>query len=325
MRFLVVLLILAVCGVVAHPASPAELASYVYQNVDRRVLQAANLPMYEPLLLSTALQQVVRNRDFVELFAGTQGITNACRAAGLRGAPYDIIIDRAKMNFLNIVGKAQALLLVLSIAAGGFIWASPQCSSWIWMSRHHMRRTASHPEGDGTRRDVRDANDTVEFLVVLLRIGVMRAAQWCCEQPGTSVMFAMPAWASFIAWSGARRFWVWLGSYGANGLKPTILWGTWGPMKRLYRPKPTDFILTNSGWTRGRWVTGTSDLKSSEHFPTAFCQEIASLLADTCSRRTCGAIRALCRRQSAWALVFDSVKVGLRKGCGGQPAAMAAA
>lgn len=52
----------------------------------------------------------------------------------------------------------SALQLVRRIREHGILWASPVCSTWVWMSRGSTGRSAENPLGDITRSAVREGN-----------------------------------------------------------------------------------------------------------------------------------------------------------------------
>ena len=56
-------------------------------------------------------------------------------------------------------------VLLLRIEEFGMFWAAPQCSTWVTMSRGSTRRSAlNYWIGDGSRRDVLEANFTAVLL-----------------------------------------------------------------------------------------------------------------------------------------------------------------
>ena len=82
-----------------------------------------------------------RTLDGVELFSGESAIVNACIGGGLHVCGYDKswwegTSYKDVHDFMSEEGFQNAIDLVLQIKAGGFLWAGPECTTWIWIGRH---------------------------------------------------------------------------------------------------------------------------------------------------------------------------------------------
>jgi hypothetical protein len=65
---------------------------------------------------------------------------------------------------------------------------APVCSSYVWINVGTSGRTITRPEGDITRKYVRDANTMVSRVILLLWIHEARGTCWILEQPEGSLM-----------------------------------------------------------------------------------------------------------------------------------------
>lgn len=233
--------------------------------------------------------QAVRVRHFVEWFCGTGNLTTACSQQKMRVAWYDHVLHPVKMNLLTSAGFAYAIILALSIVPGGTAWFGVPCSTFVFMSRGHTKRTRRRPQGDTCRTDVREANIIAERVGFLIQILAMRKVYWILEQPLNSLFWSMPAMREAqrqckvgqLAWQ--RRF-LWMGAYGHELLKPTELMGVFPNLDVAWptkRPLHGDSTSAYRRWrdASGRQrVAGRAGLKATEHYPVAFCREAARLI-----------------------------------------------
>ena len=236
-----------------------------------------------------AAVQVVRVLQFAEWFCGTGNLTTACSQQGLRVKWYDCILDPVKMNLLTHVGFAAAILLALSISIGGTAWFGVPCSTFVFMSRGHTKRSRRLPKGNTKRKDVCQANAIVDRVAFLINILAFRKVYWIMEQPLNSLLWAMPAMrrakkkcrVKDLAWQ--RRF-LWMGHYGHSLWKPTELVGCFPGMMTAWptkRPPKRDTSSAYSQWcdSQGRRRSaGKAGLKATEHYPVTFCDVTARLI-----------------------------------------------
>jgi hypothetical protein len=224
---------------------------------------------------------VPRSLDFLELFAGCQRLTASMSRIGLRSTSMDIKIDPALHDLASPIGQAHAVWQALRLRPFGLCSASPVCSTMVWMARNHSKRNKEHPEGDESRQDVVDANNMSQFVSVLIAMLYMRKVFWVVEQPHTSVMWLLPEWPLLDDTIPLEKVFLWLGSYGHGGLKPSVFWTTLGTFASLKRPKPIEAKSQEQPlWVKkNKWVTGTAALKTSENFPIEFCKCFANAYA----------------------------------------------
>ena len=236
-----------------------------------------------------AAVQAVRARHFVEWFCGTGALTTACSQLGLLVSWYDCTLDSIKMNLLTNSGMAAAILLSLSIVVGGTAWFGVPCSTFVFMSRGHTKRSRRKPKGNVKRKDVRQANLIVERVSFLIKILAKRKVYWIMEQPLNSLLWYMPAikqarrdyQVNKLNWQ--RRF-LWMGHYGHALWKPTELVGVFPGLGTAWptkRPPKRDSSSAYSQWRdkQGRKrVAGKAALKATEHYPADFCHATAQLV-----------------------------------------------
>ena len=233
--------------------------------------------------------RAVRVRHFVEWFCGTGALTTACSRLGLLVGWYDVALEPVKMNLLTDAGFAAAIHLCLSLVVGGTAWFGVPCSTFVFMSRGHTKRTRTLPKGNLKRQDVRHANLIVERVAFLIKILAKRRVYWIMEQPLNSLLWYMPAIkkarrnckVGALKWQ--RRF-LWLGHYGHSMHKPTELVGVFPGLDAAWptqRPPKRDASSAYSQWRNkeGRKrVAGKAGLKASEHYPAKFCSVTAKLI-----------------------------------------------
>lgn len=263
---------------------------------------------------------VPRSSDFLELFAGCQRLTASMSRIGLRSTSMDIKIDPALHDLVSPIGQAHAVWQALRLRPYGLCSASPVCSTMVWMARNHSKRNKEHPRGDESRQDVVDANNMSQFVSVLMAMLFVRKVFWVVEQPHTSVMWLLPEWPLLTETMPLEKVFLWLGSYGHGGLKPSVFWTTLGTFASLKRPKPIETKSQEQPlWVRkNKWVTGTAALKTSENFPIEFCECLAKAYAKIDPFVLIKKMLCLCRHHSNIFFVFRLViyfLAGMRLEC----------
>jgi hypothetical protein len=161
--------------------------------------------------------------DAVEFFSGCQSITLGLREQGLNTQPYDLNLG-PNCDMTTPLGYAHALRLVAQVRPGGFIWAAPPCSSWVWMNRGTSLRSKKTPLGACSKDSVASSNLVVTRMTLLLLLALGKGCHWCLEQPGGSLMEHHPVFAAFLTSMKHFRIRTWMGMFGAESPKATILW-----------------------------------------------------------------------------------------------------
>jgi len=127
-----------------------------------------------PLLLGLApviseIGTQVRTTDSLELFSGERAITNNCQWAGFASVAYDKKDSKPcrPQDICTKAGLRTAIREVLRIRPGGFLWAGPECKSWVFIARRGTGRTKFHAAGDKKVKRVSNANTMILNLVAL--------------------------------------------------------------------------------------------------------------------------------------------------------------
>lgn len=233
--------------------------------------------------------EAARARHFVEFFCGTGALVSAMMAAGMRCTWLEISLG-VSQDILSTVGFAEAIRAAMSIVPGGTAWFGVPCSTFVWMSRGHTKRTQADPLGDRSRADVRQANLIADRVAFILQVLAMRAVHFIVEQPSGSLLWRMPSFRriarlriSGFMWQ--RRF-LWLGHFGHPIAKPTELQGSFPNLAHILptrKPAKARADAVYTVWVgrvrKIRRVRGKTGLKGTEHYPPAFCRALASILA----------------------------------------------
>jgi hypothetical protein len=167
-----------------------------------------------------------RSADFAEFFAGDAEISKHLRAFGFEGFSYDLRHGEF-MDILTAVGFLTCLNMVRKLKPLGLAWFAPPCSSWILISRGKTGRNKLRPKGRTNRLANKRQNTLVSRVCCILEYLSKRSVYWVVEQPTSSVMFELARFELLLRRHNARRVSFPMGAYGAESLKPTVLWGTW--------------------------------------------------------------------------------------------------
>jgi len=238
-------------------------------------------PQLVPLLVSVQQlipkKQIARTTDSLELFSGERAITNAATRAGLLAFGFDKLDGTGQENnILSKKGFKRALDLVLSIKPGGFLWAAPECSTYVWVSRSKTGRDQFNPDGDVSRKNIDAANRMVSRLTSLLLVAWTRNVHIFLEQPISSVMNFLTPLAEFLTSCLLFCTCTWLGAFGCETPKPIKVWATVKDVVALKRPRPEDkttLVKKSNGRTYGK----PDELKQSSAYPIRFGLAVANL------------------------------------------------
>lgn len=272
-----------------HPSHDA-LISLISTHVPADVKEC--LGWRTPVDILSALMQP-RYLQWMELFCGTGTLSNALFQELPRGRSVDVVVGDQDHNILTPAGFGMILLWCLALVPYGLAWFAPPCSLWVFLSAGVHKRSMLRPSGDTSRLDVRQCNMIVDRCCLLMRILTLRAVQWICEQPVTSLLFH---YASFmrlrtlklrISHAPLERRFLWLGAWGGDIPKPTALWGISPLLRMLHSKRParakpsvkttTKKIIIKNGKPREVYrIYGVRQtLKSSQCYPQLVCKEVA--------------------------------------------------
>ena len=138
-----------------------------------------------------AKEQIECDLDCVELFCGKKAITLAQQRAGLKALGFDKVHSESE-DFCSPTGFENALNLMLRLHAGGFLWAAPECKTWIWLSRPQTKRSKANVHGDLDKSYVLNANRMVILLSVLFSIAYTRGIRLFMEEPCSTMLHHSP-------------------------------------------------------------------------------------------------------------------------------------
>lgn len=235
---------------------------------------------------------LTRKIQFVEVFSGSQGLTQAARSEGLSTKGFDVVRNPEE-NILTNQGFTTILKHILSIQEFGVAWFGVPCNSFIWMARSFTKRSRENPLGDTTKKVVQKANAISERVAMLLLVCVLWDVYYLIEQPVSTLLWRQPCLLSFFCeghkigkWKWQKRF-LWLGHFGHQCQKPTMIVGifprlasTW-VLNSVKKKGKTSKLWKQYRNKRGKkCVDGKKGLKETGIYPRKFCSVMARLIAN---------------------------------------------
>jgi len=175
-------------------------------------------PILVPLLCAAQKQsekidtKLGRYLDAGELFSGEEAITQNCAESNI----YAMGFDKVKGDdIMTKAGYKKAMHIAMSIRRGGCLWAAPECSSWVWISRGRGGRSKEWADGMVTDDRIDYANRLVSRVTQVLLLAWSRGVHIFLEQPVSSVMNYFSPLKEFILSCLVFATITWLGSYGS--------------------------------------------------------------------------------------------------------------
>jgi hypothetical protein len=224
-----------------------------------------------------------RIRDSIDLCSGHGEFSYWCRARGLGAHEFDKGTRHPTESLSDFHGIIWAGLLLLSVRRGGMMLAGPKCSTWLrFLSAASFGRLESI-HGDVTKPAVVDANTCAETLSYLVVVACLREVFAVYEQPSGTRFVDYPCVSVAVQMTSAKCLVTWLGSFGHWAPKPTVLLTTLPDeyCLLLRRPRPPVGRTPPMCPRTSKGTTGGPHLRSSEHYPTEFCQTLAQIVAAT--------------------------------------------
>lgn len=187
----------------------------------------------------------------------------------------------------TLKGVMIAAWLAMQVKAGGLMWASPECKTWLsFLSRATFQRAWGPFSilGNGKHVVAEAANTTSVVLAWLVSLCVIRSVHIAVEQPINSMLYHVPCLSRSLMLADARRMVTRLGDFGGKSSKPLELYLNVPDsiaksqliatkLKRTKRSK-----LTSLAPTKGIWVNGNKPaLAKSAAYPSKFARAIAEL------------------------------------------------
>lgn len=162
------------------------------------------------------------------------------------------------MNLLTEVGFCNALQMVAALQPGTGCLAAPVCGSWVFMtgvqnhgyssvtvfmgfptssyvvlmllipdrSRGSTMRSRSNPMGDRSRPSVHAGNVLTTRTLILLLLCAAKGIWFVLEQPSSSLMQYHCIFQRFLRLISLKKLSMHMGDFGADTLKPTILYSS---------------------------------------------------------------------------------------------------
>ncbi len=233
-----------------------------------------------------------RRYHFVEIFAGHAKLSEVLTQSGFLGVAFDRLLSKDH-DIVKLPGFVLAGVLVGLIVPGGLAWMAPQCSSWLsFLCAFYMKRKAENDfVGDTARRDVREANATMNCLCFIICMAAARDVRICLENPRGSFAFK---WRPLVkaAWEiGALYHSTYGGGLGWSSLKPIGLLSTlparvmerivvsheFSMKKILSQPLGSKQLTKLEGQAR-LWVNGGKATKASEQYTVEFAEAVRDML-----------------------------------------------
>ena len=218
-----------------------------------------------------------------DIFSGRGHLTAAFESFGMRPETYDVATGGGAHDILTDQGLGNALFLIARVEPGGLVWFGPPCSSWVWISRRHSRRSRDDVAGDRSSAWVNKANMVAQRVSELARVCAARHVRYVIEQPRSSLLFLYPQVAEALRGTRADRVSLELGRAGSPTPKPIILVGTARWLRTVasqVRRRP----MVTSGRTLATVRPGSVDgnraaLAASAAYPRILCCMVARVQA----------------------------------------------
>ena len=172
----------------------------------------ANLKVFS-LSVEAALsfEDVARDLDVIELWAGTATVASAAQEKGLHTAIFDIKHDPAD-DMCCLTGFRAALQAARRLRPGGLLMMGPPCSSFVWMNLANTKRSQANDfEGDWSSGVVHEGNLHLDIAVFFFAYTLVRGAVPVVENPERSLMWETGAMKTLRA------------AASAGGTRPTRL------------------------------------------------------------------------------------------------------
>ena len=181
----------------------------------------------------------------LEFFSGMQAVTNAYLEQGVVAVPFEKLHDSQLYDLTGAQGFANAICLSLKLFLGGSCNTAPVCSSWTFMNSGTSRRSRSLPLGDVRIPSIRNANQMVSRMVLLMYLLVARTIFVLWEQPKGSVMEAHPRFQEFLHFRKLHRAFARLWDFGGESEKGLWLYSpyNWVSDIEKYTTGPKDLSM----------------------------------------------------------------------------------
>ena len=192
------------------------------------------LKAFVDLLATPALASKVTRG--MERYCGQMAITKAFKNGGQAIVPMDKETVSDEMDLCKDFGFIFAFWMCLIMVFGGFSWSGIVCTTWIWISRSTYGRSNAWPQGDLTKKKVRQGNKMVSREMILTLVLACKAAHQFIEAPASTIMHKYITFKAVIRFLKLGCSKHWLGNYGAESPKPVKIWSTVPYLSDLEKP-----------------------------------------------------------------------------------------
>ena len=223
-----------------------------------------------------------RDLSVVEFFSGVAVIQRTFIANNFAGRGFDICTHAKHENLNCSEGLLSALLLATRITRHGLAHWATVCSTWIFMSRSSVKRSADNVWGNLDSKAVMEANCQVSCMCMILVLLDCLGIEWILEQPMTSLMDKVPLFSLLPRAGQLRRTSTWMGAFGAPTRKATWLLSSTPFARNLQRQLPRGSVagvegsttLSTAGADGRTAVTGGPHLKQTQAYPVGYGEAV---------------------------------------------------
>ena len=215
-----------------------------------------------------------RSLHFFDFFSGVAEATRAFRSKGYQTENFDLE-DGDDIN--RRAGFFKALGIILMLVQSGLILLGPPCSLWVFFSSSYHKRTANNAAGDESKGLVREANNLVRNVALLLGIAHCRGIYFILEQPSSSQMKNY-SWIQRLARAlRLKKVSTWMRCFGHVIPKPTYLLANLATAAELRRI-----------WSKQRELQRKAQGTTNENLPILYSSRKDSRHSKVCSSTCLG-------------------------------------
>jgi len=205
----------------------------------------------------------------LELFSGSQAISNAFRATGHEA----YTVDWNSSTKPDLVKDISTLTVqdILELCGGcpDVIWASPDCTTYSVLAlRYYRKKNAITGNSDPTCKQAQQADEAVKHTLALIK--ALQPRYWFIENP-------LGALRKMNFMQGLRRYTVTYCQYGHPHMKPTDIWSN--HTRPMFKPMCKRGAPCHTSAPRNTY-SGTVAMKNAAEraaIPLALCQHIIGI------------------------------------------------
>ena len=158
------------------------------------------------ILTNPRLLSLPRSIKVAEIFSGVGSIYRAAKKKNLEAVEYDKMRTTAagstsgkSEDFLTKEGFAHACEILMMMEEGGLFWIAPWCGPWMFLNTKNTKRKKSNNYwGNETYGPVRDSNNMMFGVLILLQVAALRNVEAGMENPAKSFVWHWPPLVAVI-------------------------------------------------------------------------------------------------------------------------------